>query len=188
MKKLSLREQQLTATELKSIAFDLYIQGHSNKEICEKCNGLSINTLKSWITRHGWRDLKRETEEARYQNHAREVQTMLMDNRLRVMKQHLSLSDKLSDALLKKIKNGVNGDKVQFTARELESIAKATKNITDVSARVVGLTDKSESITSQSSNNIMMQGNIINIGSKPQPVHPVQEAAVEIIEENDRPF
>jgi hypothetical protein len=184
---ISLREQDLTRNELKDHAFDLYLQGFSRQEICEKCNGLPLGTLKGWIQKHNWADLKRETEEARYNNHAREVQQMLMDNRLRIMRQHLDLSDKLSDALMKKIDAAVDGKNVSFTARDLESVAKAMKNVTDVSARVVGLTEKGDSFNSPQGGTIV-SGNIINIGTKPQPVHPIQEAQVEIVEEIDRPF
>ena len=188
MNSLSLREQKLSRAELKDVAFDIYLHGFTHKEICEKCNGLPIDTLKGWIKKYKWADLKRETEEARYQNHARQVQTLLMDNRLRVMRQHLDLSDKLTDALLKKVDAAVDGADVKFSARELESISKASKSVTDISARVVGLTDRAESIVSGSAGPTGGNGLIINIGTKPQPVHPLQVADVEVVEESNRPF
>ena len=104
------------------------------------------------------------------------------------MGQHLDLSDKLTNALIKKIDSAVDGDNVFFNARELESIAKASKCVTDVSARVVGLTDRAESVVSGSAGPTGGNGLIINIGTKPQPVHPLQVADVEIVEESDRPF
>ena len=188
MNKLSLREQELSKSELRDVAFDLYLQGFTRKEICEKCNNLALGTLKEWIQKYSWADLKRETEEARYTNHARQVQTMLIDNRLRVMKQHLDLSDILTDALLKKVDAAVDGKNVNFNARELESLAKATKCVTDVSARVVGLTDRAESVVSGSAGSTGGTGLIINIGTKPQPVHPLQVADVEVVEKSNRPF
>lgn len=158
-------------------------------EICEKCNGLALGTLKNWIAKYDWANLKRETEEAKYQNHARQVQAEMMGNRLRIMKQHIDLSDKLNDALMKKVDQAIDGKNVNFSPRDLESIAKAAKSVTDISARVVGLTDRVDPLASSGSAiSTAGSGLVINIGTRPQPVHPLQEADVEIIEDNDRPF
>ena len=170
-------DKQLTASDWKQTAFELYLTRQSHADICKQCDNLSPHTLKEWINKGEWRKQRDELEEQNKQNFVAKYRSLILSNRVEVTNRHLDISK----ALEKRIADKLLDDNAVFDDEQLLNYARALKSSTDVSARAVGLSDKIDPIAENPA--IAGNGMIINIGMQASPVKPVKPANVEIIEE-----
>jgi|TARA_Y100000289_G_scaffold18600_1_gene17856 transposase-like protein len=168
-------DKELTASDWKQSAFELYLSRHSHADICKQCDNLSPHTLKEWINKGEWRKQRDELEEQNKQNFVAKYRSLILSNRVDVTNRHLNISK----ALEKRIADKLEDNNANYDDEELLNYARALKSASDVSARAVGLSDKVDPIAEGPG--IAANGMIINIGMQASPVKPVVNG--EIIEE-----
>lgn len=176
-----------TPAAKKPIAFDMYMKGHTHKEIIEQAE-VSDFLLKKWIREEKWKDQRNELVEQTQQNFIQKHHRFIMDQRIETMGRHVRISKKLEERIeLMVEKKLANGEIGHLTDEEVLNIAKALKSATDVSARAVGLSDKIDPISNQVATN---NGTIVNIGMKALPIESedIPIADVEVVEKKPCPF
>jgi transposase-like protein len=170
--------KELTASDWKQTAFELYLTRKSHADICKQCDNLSPHTLKEWINKGEWRNQRDELEEQAKQNFVAEYRQLILANRVDVTNRHLNISK----ALEQRIADKLTDTNKSYDDEELLNYARALKSASDVSARAVGLSDKIDPIADGTT--VGTSGMIINIGMQASPVKPVKAASnIEIIED-----
>ena len=171
-------DKQLTASDWKQTAFELYLTRKSHADICKQCDNLSPHTLKEWINKGEWRNQRDELEEQAKQNFVAEYRQLILANRVDVTNRHLNISK----ALEQRIADKLTDTNKSYDDEELLNYARALKSASDVSARAVGLSDKIDPLAE--GGQIHGSGMIINIGMQASPVKTVKPVSdVEILED-----
>ena len=124
---------------LKREAMHQYLIGGTAREIAEKL-GLKMQTVQVWATKEQW-----GVERNRMQDEAEEIifaecRDLILANKKKVMLADLTVSDQLGEAIQKNLVTS-DGTVRNVTPRDLDSLAKAAKNSSDIATRIVGLAE-----------------------------------------------
>jgi len=152
---------------VKISAFDLYISRRmSIKEIANRIE-VPEETIWNWFKRDGWSEKRKKLDREEAENHMAALTKLQHQERGNVMKQDIEISKGLKDEIQKKIDKceGVDedGNPKEMSTKEIVDLARATKSISSVSARVVGLDKSSAQAPSQPLVSI-------SYGMMPQPI------------------
>ena len=131
----------------------LYMLRTPIPEILEE-TGISIASFDRYRLAGKWVDQRKEIESEAESIILRECKDVALVNKRAVMVDDLEIATKLRDAIKKAMLNNDGQPMKRMKARDLDLLAKAAKNVSDISTRIVGLHEEGKSAS----------GNTINIG------------------------
>lgn len=127
------------------VAFGLYLQGTKNlREIAEE-SGTSPECVRRWAKENDWPAARKAWQEAEMERVRNQLTAFIREHRVDAVQRHLASSSAIEESV-RDLVAARREQGLTMSPGALRECAVALKNATDVSARVLGLNDKSASV------------------------------------------
>lgn len=157
----------------KAEARRMFISGSFTVDQISEATGIPANTINTWAHREGWRDDRRELEDQLMAKARDEVMSLVDGRRLPTFKRHLDASQLIEERIITKLsEKNAKGEPAYIAPKDLAIYAKALKDATDVSGRIVGVSDSNPL-------GVQNRSQLVVVGLRARKIKTVQATVVE---------
>jgi len=165
----------------KAKAFEMYLEERPQKAIADTI-GLPVATIKTWIKREDWKNKRASVNEALLRGLRERYELLVTNARFEVLQRHLDMSKKIEKQIMSLLFHE-DGSPKEVTEYGMYRLSQAMKNMTDVSARAVGL-DRDPGFKGKAN----IAGVTLNLNLNPKPADEPKQIDVEVTDHGSNEF